>query len=152
MDALRTNDLSFGIIFDDMTFTHIADNHQIHLVDMDNDRDIHCRYTCVKIPAHTPKIITSNAPIEQILRISNPAIARRVTVINVIGIGNYVPIKVFDHIPETVEIVQNNTPPDLDFGDDVVEAVGLINTLISDEEVGEEEEDEYSNEHRDESL
>lgn len=72
-----------GIIFDDMSFKHIPRESQIHLVDYNDDRDIHCRYTPAFIPAHTPKIITSNSHPLDILLVDDPAITRRVQAINI---------------------------------------------------------------------
>lgn len=50
-----------GIIFDDMTFSHMPPTAQIHLLDVDNDRDIHVRYRMAHIPKHTKKIFTANS-------------------------------------------------------------------------------------------
>jgi len=49
-----------GIIFDDMDFKHLPRTAQIHLVDWDNNRAIHCRYAVAKIPKHTRKIFCVN--------------------------------------------------------------------------------------------
>lgn len=49
-----------AIIFDDTSFLHIPDRAQLHLVDQDNDRDIHIRYGIVTIPAGTPKFFMHN--------------------------------------------------------------------------------------------
>lgn len=49
-----------GIIFDDMTFSHMPPTAQIHILDVDNDRDIHVRYRMAHIPKHTKKIFTAN--------------------------------------------------------------------------------------------
>lgn len=49
-----------GILFDDMSFSHMPRPAQIHLVDVDDDRHIHIRYATALIPAGTLKIITSN--------------------------------------------------------------------------------------------
>lgn len=71
-----------GIIFDDMCFRHMPRTAQIHLVDWDNPRSIHCRYAIAKIPANTRKIFTCNTgnlPVE----LDDPAISRRVTVTEV---------------------------------------------------------------------
>lgn len=67
-----------GIIFDDMSFVHWPEGNQIHLVDWEQGRYIHTRYVPAFIPARTPKIFTYNLPPENILRVGNPAIARRV--------------------------------------------------------------------------
>jgi len=49
-----------GILFDDMSFTHLPRTAQIHIADQDDNRYIHIRYGMAFIPAHTLKIITSN--------------------------------------------------------------------------------------------
>lgn len=48
------------IIFDDMSFTHLPREAQIHLVDSDNPRSIHVRYGTVRIPQGVTKIFTTN--------------------------------------------------------------------------------------------
>lgn len=62
MDDLRTfnQDEHDGIVFDDMSFGHYPRESNIHLLDWDVDRSIHCRYSCAWIPARTKKIFTSN--------------------------------------------------------------------------------------------
>lgn len=67
-----------AIIFDDMCFTHLPRTSQIHLVDWDDDRSIHCRYACATIPRNTMKIFTTN--VEYIFELNDAAIARRVKV------------------------------------------------------------------------
>lgn len=71
-----------GIIFDDIDFTHNLRQTQIHLVDWDHDRSIHCRYGNAFIPKHTCKIFTCNfnhIPVN----IKDDAIARRCIVTEV---------------------------------------------------------------------
>lgn len=67
-----------GIVFDDMSFTHLPRTAQIHLVDFDDDRSIHIRYQTAKIPAGTKKVFTSNTP--DIVDLADEAINRRVAV------------------------------------------------------------------------
>lgn len=67
-----------GIIFDDMDFLHMPRTSQIHLVDQDNDRSLHCRYNVAFIPARTPKIFTCN---ELCVDSREQAVMRRVEVI-----------------------------------------------------------------------
>lgn len=74
------NDDYNGIIFDDMSFTHLPRTSQIHLVDMDNDRSIHIRYKVASIPAHTKKIFLTNEINGLIFDLSDAAIRRRVEV------------------------------------------------------------------------
>lgn len=49
-----------GIIFDDMTFAHYPREAVIHLLDWEEDRDIHCRFQNAFIPKETRKIFCSN--------------------------------------------------------------------------------------------
>lgn len=49
-----------GIVFDDMSFAHFPTNTVIHLVDMDLDSPVHCRFSNAVIPAGTPRIFTFN--------------------------------------------------------------------------------------------
>jgi len=49
-----------GIVFDDMSFTHWPPETVIHLLDMDEDSDIHCRYSNALIPAGTKRIFIHN--------------------------------------------------------------------------------------------
>lgn len=67
VDQLRDFDASIhdGIVFDDMSFHHMPREAIIHLTDWDIDRQIHCRYSCAKIPAETRKIFTANINFEQ---------------------------------------------------------------------------------------
>lgn len=76
LDRLAEFDANYhkSIIFDDMDFQHMPRQAQIHIVDIDNPRDIHIRYKVANIPAKTIKIFTANTyPF-----ISDPAITRRV--------------------------------------------------------------------------
>lgn len=63
-----------SIIFDDMCFTHIPRESQIHLVDRFEPREIHVRYGTAKIPAKMEKWFTSNREIF----LDDEAINRRV--------------------------------------------------------------------------
>lgn len=79
IDDLRRFDCNFHktIIFDDMKFTHMPLQAQIHLVDQDISRSIHCRYGTATIPANTWKIFTCNQfPFNR-----DPAVLRRLTII-----------------------------------------------------------------------
>lgn len=78
-----------GVIFDDMSFKHLPVEGQIHLVDTEEDRWIHCRYAPGKLKRGTSRIITTNKPYYEVLEFDNPAIARRLLVVEVLGIGNY---------------------------------------------------------------
>lgn len=69
-----------GIIFDDMSFTHMPRSAQIHIVDSDNGRSIHCRYRTAWIPPNTQKIFTTNEHEGRIFDLDDGAIRRRVKV------------------------------------------------------------------------
>lgn len=62
MDVLAEFDPTVhdGIVFDDMSFTHLHNEARIHIVDYENPRDLHVRYTTARIPAYTHKIICHN--------------------------------------------------------------------------------------------
>lgn len=68
-----------SIIFDDMSFTHLHTEAQIHIVDRDLPRSIHVRYGIVRIPAKIVKIFTNNVPP---VEYTNPAINRRINKID----------------------------------------------------------------------
>lgn len=82
MDDLRNfhHKVHDGIIFDDMSFTHLNRNAQIHIVDQDQSRSIHIRYGTARIPKRTKKIFTCNY---NCFNLRDEAIARRVTVTEV---------------------------------------------------------------------
>lgn len=75
----------YGIIFDDMNFLHWPRESQIHLVDWDFMRSIHLRYVNASIPAHTPKIFTTNLLPLGMINAADPAVARRTTAWHVTG-------------------------------------------------------------------
>lgn len=87
MDDLLQFDPTYhtAIIFDDMSFTHMPRTAQIHLVDQDDDRSIHCRYQTAFIPAGTMKIFTTN--VENIFDLTDEAIKRRVKVNRVVDLS-----------------------------------------------------------------
>lgn len=62
IDVLRMfrPDYHKSIIFDDMSFSKWPETSQIHLVDVQQERQLHCRYACATIPAGTVKIFTCN--------------------------------------------------------------------------------------------
>lgn len=90
LDTLREFDprIHGGIIFDDMTFTHIPRESQIHLIDFEFDRQLHCRYANARIPRGTWKIIISNRFAGEVLLVSDKAIRRRLTIWKMIDINN----------------------------------------------------------------
>jgi hypothetical protein len=69
-----------GIIFDDMDFQHMPRSAQIHIVDVDFDRSIHCRYRAAAIPRNTKKIFTTNQAYGTIFNLNDQAILRRLTI------------------------------------------------------------------------
>nr|WAE42541.1 MAG: replication associated protein [Cressdnaviricota sp.] len=71
-----------GIIFDDMSFLHIPKEIQIHIVDYDNPRDIKILYGTIRIPKNVKKIFTTNNYDGRIFEIDNPAISRRIKIVN----------------------------------------------------------------------
>lgn len=77
----RSDDIQ-SIIFDDMAFSHMPRESQIHLVDRYVTRAIHCRYKPAIVPAGIVKIFTANKyPFTD----NEPAIARRLTYYNMYG-------------------------------------------------------------------
>lgn len=81
MDDLQqlrpTND---GIVFDDMSFTHLPRTAQIHLLDSEVGSSIHTRYITAWIPAGMARIFTTNEPGGRIFNLDDPAIARRIRI------------------------------------------------------------------------
>lgn len=67
------------IIFDDMNFTHLPREAQIHIVDQHDVRTLHCRHTTATIPANTPKIFTAN----EMCFLDDDAIKRRLRIIKI---------------------------------------------------------------------
>lgn len=61
VDSLKhLNDSINSIVFDDMDFKHYPTGSQIHLVDYDQTRCIHIRYSIATIPAKIQKFFISN--------------------------------------------------------------------------------------------
>lgn len=78
-DLLAFSSDNDGIVFDDMSFSHLPRVAQIHLVDSDQTRSIHCRYRTARIPRRTPKIFTTNEAFGAIFT-EDTAINRRITI------------------------------------------------------------------------
>lgn len=79
-----------GIIFDDMSFKHMPGDAIIHLLDIDHDRSIHCRFFNAEIPAHTKKIFVHNdydifTPAKEITFDQQAGIQRRLKTIHITG-------------------------------------------------------------------
>lgn len=71
-----------GIIFDDVSVTHMPRNAQIHLCDNAERRSIHIRYVTAEIPADLPRVFTcNNDPVD----LADPAIKRRCHVMRIRG-------------------------------------------------------------------
>lgn len=92
IDGLGMLDRSHdGIIFDDFDLMGSEDgkgrwprHKQIHLLDQDNTSDIRIRYKIASIPAHTKKIFTTNVNGGAIVDLTDPAIERRVQVLELL--------------------------------------------------------------------
>jgi len=69
-----------SIIFDDVDVSHYPRTAQIHIVDFDNPRAIHCRHAVANIPSGIFKVFTCN---NDPVLLSDAAIRRRVKVFNV---------------------------------------------------------------------
>lgn len=91
IDNLKKFDVGIhdAIIFDDMSFSHYPIESVIHLVDRDEDRTIHIRYSTVTIPANVTKVFTHNSREIFFKPDANPtqiaAVLRRVDFVHVIG-------------------------------------------------------------------
>jgi len=70
-----------SIIFDDVDIRHYPVTSQIHFVDFENTRALHCRHSVAVIPAGIFKVFTCN---EEPINMSDAAIRRRVRVYNVV--------------------------------------------------------------------
>lgn len=84
MDQLKdfNEDKHDGIVFDDIDFRHLPPASIIHLLDVDDERAIHCRFNVAVIPAGTRKIFTHNRsdifnPVQAINAEQQKAIDRR---------------------------------------------------------------------------
>lgn len=64
LDAIKEFDplIHKGIIFDDITLGLLPKESVLSLIDLENTRQVKCRYRNAVIPAGTPRIITSNSP------------------------------------------------------------------------------------------
>lgn len=79
------------LILDDMSFGHLPRESVLHLVDLAEDRAIHCRYAVAMLHSGLKRILTTNRVTflgkdeEGVLRQLDPAIARRVRWLDVEG-------------------------------------------------------------------
>lgn len=86
LDRLKElSDEHDGIIFDDMSFTHIPREAQIHLVDNEDEKEIHLRYENAIIPEGTKKIMITNVENGEIVDLEDEAIKQRCRVVHVEG-------------------------------------------------------------------
>ena len=72
-----------GIVFDDMDFKHLPRSTMIYLADVDEDRSIHCRYSCAQIPANTKKIFCTNTEDGMCMKLDDAAIMRRCEIVHI---------------------------------------------------------------------
>jgi len=91
VDQLREYDAGIfpGMIFDEGSFKHIPREAQIHLIDVEEDRTVHCRYAPAFLPAGTLRIITTNGHPSDILLWSDFAIRRRCQWVEVRKLNKY---------------------------------------------------------------
>lgn len=65
LNALSHREAMQPIIFDDIDFTNFGRTKKIHILDVDNDRDIRVLYGTARIEAGTQRIFTTNALIPE---------------------------------------------------------------------------------------
>jgi len=80
-----------GIIFDDMSILHMPREAQIHIMDVEQPRSIHCRYQTANIPAGTKKIWTTNNDGGFIYLQGDAALERRVNKFHLKTVPDAVP-------------------------------------------------------------
>lgn len=74
LDGLKKYNGEDVIIYDDVNFSHLPRETQIHIAEVRNEKSIHCRHACAEIPAGVKNIILGNAyPFSNF----EPAIERR---------------------------------------------------------------------------
>lgn len=93
LDGLKNYDASFhtGIVFDDLSFLHLPREAQIHLVDWDNESEIHLRFYNATIPAGTRKVFTTNVSGGRIFNLEDGAIHRRVQIEHLLVMDDLMP-------------------------------------------------------------
>lgn len=67
-------DLHDGIVFDDMSFSQMAPNVAIHLLDWELPRTLNVKFGSITLPAQTRKIFTSNESFETVFPQCTPAV------------------------------------------------------------------------------
>lgn len=78
-----------GIIFDDISIQHLPREAQIQILDFEQPRSIHVRYTTAYIPPETKKIFTTNNQGGWIYKQFEPALDRRVHKFHLDGESEY---------------------------------------------------------------
>lgn len=75
------------IVFDDMSFGHMHREANIHLVDVESPRSLHCRYANCKCDAGVERIIVTNKEPEELFKTweGDDAMQRRVIVVHLEG-------------------------------------------------------------------
>lgn len=76
------------LVFDEMTFDHLKQIDQVHLLDTEFSRSIKIRWTKVKIPLHMPRIFCVNEYQTAFGMCPNEAIYRRYEVLTPQGVPN----------------------------------------------------------------
>lgn len=92
MEDLKTFSakLHSGIIFDDCDWIKDLERYQqIHLVDLSLERTFPARFHNAKIPAHVPRIITTNLPTRELMPVYLEEIRRRTTCWCVINFNEF---------------------------------------------------------------
>lgn len=84
LDDLKRLDKHDGIVFDDMSFTHLHREMQIHICDVENNRSINVKHGVVIIPAGMKRIMTTNVEHGNIVN-DDEAINNRVNIVHLEG-------------------------------------------------------------------
>ena len=82
----KNGEFYHGMIFDDMNFSKLERETQIHIVDRYFDSQVKCRYADADIPKGCPVIITTNLAPGQILEMVDEAISRRCVAVEFVSI------------------------------------------------------------------
>lgn len=83
-EALKEFKPGQTVIFDDFDFTDWPRERVIHLLDVENEAQINVKYSMVRLPAGTPRILTTNRTLAELFPFDNIApIERRVFVVDV---------------------------------------------------------------------
>jgi hypothetical protein len=141
-----------GIIFDDMTFGHWPQEAVIHLTDWDIDRGINVKHGYVTIPAHLPKIFTSNKTYNEVFGADeHGAIRRRITQIIHVSGPTYnifapqtepinLPALNFLNLPDSSTITTESSNPNPNLWEDELYSWDKIAELIEKDRLAHEKE------------